>query len=419
MPTLAAVLMLLIGVVGSAPADVTVSVATQGCYRPGRFFPVRIASTEQSAIEIHAAGAVSATVDVARDGPTTIPLLAETSTLRDLRWVSADGAEHPLPIVLHPLADDDRMIGVVGGDAEAARSLFPKRNVVLVTLDYRPLLQPSPAWESLDAVSFGAAAAAQLRDDQIQMLLAAGTIILVHSSVAPDSRWPWKRSSDHWILRHEVAGPSLAIDPNVYGPTYSWDRGWPRAFRFKLVVAACVFCILALAITLWRSRYAVFAVVMISAMAVGLIALFHSRQSPIRSESLGVAIRTSTDVQYDLWSWRTAVRQTDVTCTAPALTRPIFGALSRLEQTNARLLCRSDGRPDKFIFHLQPQQSLAMLTRLVRPQVHVNALAPVDPRWRQFVQDEYLRPTDQIAGQTLIQDPSSGQSISTVVIDRQ
>ena len=223
---------------------------------------------------------------------------------------------------------------------------------------------------------------------------------------------------ENWVLRLEPAGSAPALDGDVYGPTYSWDAGWPRAFRLELLGGACVFCILALAVSLWRSRYAVIGIVVLTAAGIGLLGVVYRLQSPVRTQRLGVAIRTPGLIQYDLWSWQSSVRETLVSFPAAAPAHPIFGSLSQLQELEPRMICRSDGQPERFVFRLKPGESLAMLTRIVRPFVNLSIQQPVDPRWNAFIRDHYLRSTDQIEGQTVVQDPSSAESISTVVIDR-
>jgi hypothetical protein len=418
----AVVLLVLLAAAASSRAEVTVSLPTQGYYRPGKFFPVRIAGAVMGEVELRADGAMASTVLV-NDGQAIVPLLALTASVSHMRWVSTDGVEHSVPGDLHSLSDREVLIGVIGvagGDVGSARSLFIDKNLVVVQLDATgPLLAPASAWEVLDGLLLGAPAAAQLSDGQIQTLLAAGTVVVVHSPTPPDERWPWKKVGDDWLLRREVAGPSPGINPDVYGPTYSWDPGWPRAFRAELFGGASVFCVLAVAISLWRSRYAILPFLALCAVAIGVIGIEYRRQSPVRTEKLAVAIRAQGLTQYDLWVWRSSVRPTQLSLSAPQLTHPIFASLSQLDQLAPRLVCRAGGQSDRFEFHLEPRESLAMLTRIVRPSSSLGTLQPPDSRWTDFVRDQYLQPTDGIAGQTFVQDPSTGQLVSTIVIDRQ
>ncbi|HSZ59384.1 MAG TPA: hypothetical protein VK797_27320 [Tepidisphaeraceae bacterium] len=419
MRTSAVALLVLMSAALSSRAEVTISLPAEGYYRPGRFFPVRIGGQGRAgAIEVGAGGAMGARIEGLR-GPAIVPLLAVTASVRQLRWVSDDGAEHAVAGELHALADQEAMIGVAGGDVESAKALFPRKSLIVLPLDSAgQLLSPASAWEVLDGLLLGAPAAAQLDDGQIQTLLAAGTVIVVHSANPPGGRWPWKRMGENWVLRLEPAGSAPALDGDVYGPTYSWDAGWPRAFRLELLGGACVFCILALAVSLWRSRYAVIGIVVLTAAGIGLLGVVYRLQSPVRTQRLGVAIRTPGLIQYDLWSWQSSMRETLVSLPAAAPAHPIFGSLSQLQELEPRMICRSDGQPERFVFRLKPGESLAMLTRIVRPFVNLSIQQPVDPRWNAFIRDHYLRSTDQIEGQTVVQDPSSAESISTVVIDR-
>jgi hypothetical protein len=324
-----------------------------------------------------------------------------------------------LQIEQRALSDRDVLVGVAGGDAMSARSLFPGRNIVTLPMDSAgSLLRPAVAWEVLDAVLLSAAAAAQLTDEQIQTLLSAGTMIVVRSSEMPDSRWPWTREGNDFILRHEITGPIAVEDEAVYEPTNWRDPGWPPSFRHSLLAGACVFCIVGLGISLWRSRLAVPAFVSLAATASLAVVAVYLWHSPVQVEKFCVAVRAPEVIQFDFWSWQTTVREADSERPAPEITHPIFGAPSQLEQTQVRLNCGSDGRPDRFVFHLKPGQSLAMLTRVVRPRTQLNSLSPPDTKWRGFIQANYLRPSDVIAGQALVQDPSTGEAVATILIDR-
>ena len=402
-------------------AQVTVSLPSQGYYRPGKFFPVRIAGDDRTgAIELKASGVVSTAIDGLQKTQVCIPMLAETASAGGLRWVSADGVEHPVAGELRPLGDREVLVGVAGGDEGSAQALLPGKRLVILPIDSGgELLEPPSAWELLDGLMLGASEAAQLSDRQIERLLAAGTVIAVRSPTAPAARWPWKKVGENWVLQHELAGPSSGIDADAYGPTYDWDRGWPRSFRSGLFGIASVFVILAVAISLWRSRFAVWAFAAFCVLASGVVGFAFRQQSPVRAQKLGVAIRGQGLIQYDLWSWESCIRETRTSFPAQAVTHPIFGSLSQEVQLEPRLVSHSDGQPDRLEFHLKPGESVAMLTRIVRPGEDFPALQPAEARWIDFVRGQYLRASDEIAGQTLVREPSTGELIPTVVVDRQ
>src|SRR5215469_14454537 len=93
-------------------AEVTISLPAQGYYRPGKFFPVRVGGDDRTgAIDLRATGVVRTTIDGLQKTQVCIPLLAETASASGLRWVSADGAEHPVPVELRPLGDREVLVG--------------------------------------------------------------------------------------------------------------------------------------------------------------------------------------------------------------------------------------------------------------------------------------------------------------------
>src|SRR5438105_2049464 len=96
---------------------------------------------------------------------------------------------------------------------------------------------------------------------------------------APDDRWPWQRQGEYWVLRYEPAGPRDGIEPAAYGPTFGMDRGMPFATRRSIVLLAAAFAIVALGLTLWRSRWAVAAVVLLSALVAAGVAAWDAGRS--------------------------------------------------------------------------------------------------------------------------------------------
>jgi hypothetical protein len=414
-------LFLWLGWANFALADVSVSFPAQGYYRPGKYFPVLVrAGGEAGTIEIRAQGAAPIRVAAGSDGEVIVPMLAVGSSLRGTQWIGPDGAEHLLPVELRTLAERDVLVGAVGAEPELVQSLFSGRKIIALPVDSGggSLLRPAVAWQILNAVILSPAAAAQLSDYQLQSLLAGGTAIVVRSNDMPDSRWPWKREGAVYVLRHEISGPSEIEDAEIYEPMSWRDPGWPASFRGWLLAGACVFCIAGLGISLWKSRFSVVALLVLMGAAGVAVVLVYFRHSPVQVERLCVAVRTPEMIQLDFWSWHTTVRQTNVEFPAPATTCPVFGSLSQLEQTQIWLICDADGRSNRFAFHLGPQQRLAMLTRTVRPRMQLNSLAPPEPKWRDFVQTNYLRPTDTIVGRTFIADPATGQAIAAILIDR-
>lgn len=415
------VLLCVIGWTGPARARgaVSVSLPLEGHYRPGKYMPVRIAVTDHSGVLwLTAAGAVETQVEIPASGDAIIPWLGVSEALTQAHISEAAG-EHPLDLRLRALNEDERLVAIAGAGPEIAAILFPGKTIIPVSLDLsRPLLQPAQAWETLDAIVLSPAAAARVSDEQIQTLLGAGTVLAVASVERPDARWPWKRAGGCWVLRHEPAGPGSVIEPAAYAPTYDWQRDWPASFRREVVFEAIVFCILATALTLWRSRRAVWAFLGLCAAAAGLFVLQYVRQPVVLDLSAGIAVSSAGVTQFDLWSWQSPLRATDISYPAAGLTHPVFATLRQIEETHIRLLCGPDGRPSRFRFHLEPNQTLAVLTRIIRPGPLPSPSTPINPVFKEFAENLYARPGDRTAGQIELRNPYTSEPVPVILVQR-
>ncbi len=320
-------------------------------------------------------------------------------------------------LTMHALSEDQRLVALAGEGAQSPGVLFPNARVVTIDLDMsRPLLEPALAWEGLDGVMLSPAAANQLSPHQVELLESAGVTLAVRAAAPPDGRWPWKRQGDFWVLRHEPAGPRQVVEPLGYTPTYSWPRGWPPGFRRQLLLASLVFILLAVAVSMWRRRATVIAMVAFCAASAGLLAWWYSRQSPMLDLAGGVMSSGGSLAQIDLWHWRSPLRPADGKFAVGGLTYPILPDAKHATVAGLHLVCRPDGTPAAFEFHLDSQQSIAFLTRLVRTDVPRPALAPATEPLKTFADELYLRPGEIIRGQFRATDPQSGQTVPLIWI---
>lgn len=397
-----------------AQAAPTISLPTDGHYRPGRYMPIRVAgATHDDLIMLLGSGAIPSNIQHPESADFIMPWLIVSDDVPDARWQQASGPVHHLE--LHPLADDQRLVGFAGTQEDLARTLFPDSTIVPVQLDESRLLEPVEAWECLDAVVLSASAAARLDETRRALLLAGGTVIAVRSEAAPDERWPWKKQGGYWVLRYVPAGPQSMIAPDAYTPTYSWDRGWPTNFRRRLVVVAVLFCIFSLATLLWRSRWTALAFVAVSLFFLGGLAIWYSRQSPILQLSSAVRVEAQPYSQFDLWTWQSPVRSAEASFGFSGVAHPVIATLKQIEQTHLRLICRADGKPDHFDFHLESMQSLAFLSRQLRFSPALPALGGPSRASTDFADALYLRPGDSIKGQYVANGPRQPVPVLVIV----
>ena len=364
----ASVVVVLLWLGPPALGDTTVSFPTDGHYRPGRYLPVRVqGAAGRGTLTFAGRGMVSTQVSDADTNDVLLPWLPVADVIDEAHWQSGDGADHPLTVRFRALGADERLVAFAGTPTDAGQLLFPGNTTVPVTLDTaRPLLDPVEPWECLDAVVLSAAAAARVDETHRVALLAAGTAIAVRSSARPDDGLPWVRVGDYWVARYAPAGPASIVEPDAYSPTYEWERGWPARFRHAVFFAAVLFCILAMAVPLWRSRWAAPAFLALAALSGAAFAAWYARQSPMLERTCAIRFENAGVTQFDLWTWLSPVRPADGSFPAAALTRPAFATSHQPEQIGVRLMCSADGRPERFTFHLEPGQSLAMCSRELR-----------------------------------------------------
>jgi hypothetical protein len=376
--------------------------------------PVRVqARGESMPITLSADGSIPTEYRPTGNADVIVPWLMVTGSPRDARVL---GATNP-NLALRPLADDERLVAFAGDESDIARDLFPDQKLVTVQLDLsRPVLDPAQAWEVLDAIVLSPAVADRVTDAQREMLASAGVILAIRSRQPPDARWPWKQHGDYWVLRHDPVGSIGIIEPSAYAPTYGWERGWPTAFRRQLLVAAAVFVLLAVAVTLWRSKWTSPAFVALCALWAGVLVMWNARRSPVLTLSGGVMVLGDHVAQVDVWHWLSPIRATDAQFPIAGLCHPILPDPKHADQIRLRLICGPDGSPQAFSFHLERGQSLAFLTRLLRTDVSQSSLQPVTEPLKSFAQELYLRDEQEIAGQFRATDPQTGEAVPVVVI---
>jgi hypothetical protein len=130
--------------------------------------------------------------------------------------------------------------------------------------------------------------------------------------------------------------------------------------------------------------------------------LWASRQSPLLSAGGALVEWDGSISQRDFWAYRSTLRDTDVSIPwdvgnprpgaardnipvpAPTvLTKPVFFNPLQMRQTGVKLICRPDGRPDRFTAHLATDATLGIMSRSLEPRKPafrpVDRITPVTP----------------------------------------
>ena len=382
--------------------------------------PVRVATDGSPAsVTLAADGAVPTELPAGEGkADVVVPWLA-VKRLANPRWSGAGSSGGAVDAALKPLGEDERLVAFAGAVAQptrAASMLFPNQKVVTVSLDLgRPLLSPAAAYEALDAVVLDAASAARVDESQLAVLLAGGATVAVRSGDKPGGDWPWKREGPYWVLRHDPLGPRGAVEEDAYLPTYGWVRGWPDSVRRQAVLFAAVFVIVAVGLTLWRSRYAAAAIIAVSLLGAGGVVAWGAGRSPVLSAGGAVAVWDGEFTQRDEWDYRTALRPADVTFPARDLSRPVLANPGQLKATGVRLVCTPAGQPDHFAARLDADHALAVLARSLKPGKPggTPAMPATTPM---YLVGDKLYP-GKVTGQVVEEAPAAGHAWETVLLD--
>jgi hypothetical protein len=203
-------------------------------------------------------------------------------------------------------------------------------------------------------------------------------VLAVRSPGPPDELWPWARLDDFWVLRIEPAGPGGAVlDDRVYEPSQAWRAEWPAAFRLQVLLLGVVAGCLIGGVAMWRSRAALFVVVIMSVACVaGIIGWRHSQLTVPQIRGDVLVHHSGAIVQRDAWHYQAAVESVKAAFAWQDLSRPMPAGQWHLDQTGMILQCRSDGEPEAFIYELSRRMRIAFLTRGIS-----HGLPPGEPVW--------------------------------------
>ena len=331
-------------------------------------------------------------------------------------------AEGAIDAPLKALDDDEALVAYTEGDAgdaaRAAAALLPGRRVVPVQLGLGPsMLTPAAAYQAVDLLLLGPAAATDVYPSQVAVLLAGGGTVALRwrRTKSPAATGPGgaRGSGGRWVTRRWGRGRSWRCPPTTRRTAGS-TGGRPACGR--VVVVAALTGIALLAVSLWRWRYAAAAGTALALAATVAVTAWSGRQSPVLSAGGALVTWDGSIAQRDFWAYRPALRNADAsipwhpepalaapgaatsraaasgaTVTHPAaptpaaavLTVPVFASREHARHLGARLVCRSDGQPDRFTAHLLTDTTLAVLSRSVsphRPTVRpVSRVTPVTP----------------------------------------
>jgi hypothetical protein len=402
-------LLTLICFASSASAEVSVTLPLQGYYRIGRSMPVTITGPVDQ-LTISADGAIEITATDVSDR-VTVPLLV----LERLGKIRTSGPGLPstfLEPTLIPLQEGDCLVACTTEAFPFVRSMFPEKKIIRVDpILHKSLGTAKSWWGSIDLVIFDDRESAhnQLeRGSEIENLLSCGTAIAVRSTEPPDAKWPWVRSGDYWVLRHEIAGPrSALVDESVYEPISAWRPGASNAKLRRTMIIAAILGIAFLGASL-LSRRKMLAIFLVALVAIAALAWWQHQSSGVYSATGSIVVVDTKMVQRDTWFYQTTPVDTEVS--TPEL-NPVF---TSPEQAREMATKSTGGAEVTFNYHLRANHRFALLKRTIEPfdsGVKPEALAasPMES----LARSAYLQIGDRISGIL-----TNGNDWPTVVIER-
>jgi hypothetical protein len=350
-----------------------IALPLQGAYRSRRYMPVRVTASEGM---LQGEGMISTSWT---GGPSVVPVLIYGSP-REIHC--SDGSV----AAIHPLEDDERIVAFTPDALDASGGMFPGKRRIGVMLDAADLPGPMAAWEAVDAVVLTSEQLTRISQEQRSVLTAAGVLVREAGQRSPDESLP-------------ITGPrDQVVDERVFAPTYGWTPEWPPALRGRVMAAGVLVGIAAVALSMWRSRAAVVAVIILSVGATAGVAAWRRALGPVDVGSGDVFVIGEKLMQRDTWVYERA-REDEGQRVVPweGLTHPMFASLSQLERAGMRVTVNVADRKTAFSYNAHRGQTIAFMRRRMQEQYHLYlgaASSPLEPLAKQL----YLSPGLSILG---------------------
>lgn len=353
-----------------AAGEVTVSLPVSDVVRAGRFTCVTLQGTVDPNvkwIELRAACAVPTRVMLDATGVVNVnvPMLViHASDTTDIQWIDSNGRVGTTTSRFRLATDPERLVGMVAEDVNIASRLFPGFSTRAVVLPASAL--GNGAWDASLFVDGLLVDESSLSRVDISAALAASVTVGVIGAGRPDDIWPWQREGAVWVLRPPAVGPSGAVEPRGYMPTWGWNPGTPAVLRRQWVLTAVVFSIVALIASLARRRV-ILATTGVAVVALGAGTAFYTWGSPVVVASGKVVVSTERLSLIDQWTFQTSPRAV-VSRFAPLgpLPLPVLGDAEQAIRMDLRLVVDPAGKV-VFEARLPADGKIAFVQRWVRP----------------------------------------------------
>jgi hypothetical protein len=156
------------------------------------------------------------------------------------------------------------------------------------------------------------------------------------------------------------------VQPERYAP--GAELGVPPHVRRTIAYILGAFALAVIGASLWRSRWAWGAVVLLAFVSIACLAAWHARQPT----SVASSSDERSGIWLDRWTRYTAFADGEFRhplAKSDAAVWPIFFSRRHAQDIDLRLECAADGTPQTFTGRLKRGQALVFLTRSLEPDM--------------------------------------------------
>ncbi len=333
--------------------------------------PVAIWADEASAAEqtilISAEGAVPVEMRC-RLSPTPIiaPLLVVTSHLANIT-ATCGSMTCQSTEALHALTNDERLVIAADANVSVASDQFVGKALVAVEADPRAdILQCAIAFQSLDAIVLDPSQLEGKWLEQLPVLLAGCTAIVVRGDAQPSLAVPWRQGEHAWVMRPPIIGPNgCDIGDVAYAPVSAWQPDLPASMRTRTVLLGLLTAV-ALGATFLLPRRWQLGTIIFGSLAISVAVWVASEQKPF--ETGGAIERFDGEwEQRDQWEYLTSPSRSQVEYSSAAMHWPVFADARQFEDSHAVLHWDAANKRARWTWQLPPDARAAFVAREVSP----------------------------------------------------
>ena len=260
-------------------------------------------------------------------------------------WLTINGQIHDLRCncrlefpALHPLAEDERLIGSTLDDDALAGKLFPAGRIVPIHFQ-----GPAMAWETLDVLLLTPSGFAKIPASMREELYAAGIELAVVGQAVSAGDWPWRHEGRVWIASSGLALPET-INADAYDPALGWTAGRSAGFAGGSCCWRWFFAWRPAAWDCGASRWMPVAIVVLGLVSAPALAWDNRRQNPV-AEATGMIRIAQTPPSLDTWLYQSCHRDADFRLPVAGLIQPVFSDDGQAAVSDVVLHCDQRGTP--------------------------------------------------------------------------